>query len=61
MNLKTNLDYKTLESGLLSKLEYSLYSPVDPWPESGVISASKLKCGTHFKDISEIGVDKRKV
>lgn len=60
MDLKTNMEYKIAESGQFSGLKYSMFSPVDRWPESHKISASKLRCGTHFisKEIS--GDDERK-
>ena len=60
MNLKKNSEYKASEAEL-SSLEYELFSPVFPWPEMSVISASKLRHGVHFSSSDITGTEKEKV
>lgn len=61
MNIRTNSQYKASEREVLSSLQYELFSPVDPWPESTVKSASKLRCGYHFSRSNITGREKEEV
>lgn len=61
MNLKKNYEFKAAEKQLLSSLRYRLFSPVDTWPETSVISASKLRHGVHFSSLEITGREKEKV
>ena len=61
MNLRKNCEFKAAEKQLLSSLEYKLFSPVDPWPETSTVSASKLRHGVHFSCLDITGREKEKV
>jgi hypothetical protein len=61
MNLQKNSEFKASETELLSVLKYELFSPVDPWPEASVISASKLRHRVHFSSLDITGREEEKV